>query len=293
MDRNSAYEKCIELGRDHYENFTVVSRLLPRQYRKYVYALYAYCRHTDDLGDEYGGDREEKLKQWEQDLDCCFSSTCTPSHPILLAVDDLVQRFGLPADPFYKLIEANRMDQKNESYETYQDLLYYCDHSANPVGKLFLAIFGYQDERRQQLSDSTCTGLQLTNFWQDVWRDYQKGRIYIPQEDLRRFDYSSEELSDRRFNENFKRLMEFEVGRARELLREGLRLPPLLDDRIKADVTLFNKGGLGVLDKIEELDYDVLNVRPTISTPEKVWLFVDNYFRSLLTGDSRDERTVR
>jgi len=171
------------------------------------------------------------------------------------------------------------MDQKNFSYGSYEDLLHYCDHSANPVGRIFLAIFGYQDEERKRLSDSTCTGLQLTNFWQDVNRDEKMGRVYIPEEDMEKFGYSREDLEQRVYNERFVELMRFEVSRARDLLEEGLELVPTLDKRIKMDVRLFNQGGLRILDKIEEEDYDVLHGRPTLSKFEKVRLFLSNLLK--------------
>ena len=202
-----------------------------------------------------------------------------PRNAIIRALKDTVEKHSLTADPFRKLIEANRMDQRKESYGTYEELLRYCDHSANPVGRVFLGIFGYNDETRNKLSDSTCTGLQLTNFWQDVNRDEKMGRVYLPEEDMEKFGYSRDMLEDRIYNREFVKLMEFEVSRARNLLEEGLELVPLLDRRIKMDVRLFNQGGLKILDKIEEEEYDVLHKRPTLSRGEKVWLFFSNMIK--------------
>ncbi|MCF7890203.1 squalene synthase HpnC [Candidatus Bipolaricaulota bacterium] len=273
-----AYEVCREISLGHYENFTVVSRLMPAEKRKYIYALYAYSRYTDDLGDELEEGNLEALDLWEEELTGIFRGE-EPKNVILMALMDTVKSHSLTAEPFRKLIEANRMDQLNKSYETYEDLLEYCDHSANPVGRVFLGIFGYSDKRRRNLSDKTCTGLQLTNFWQDVDRDERMGRVYLPEEDMERFGYSREMLEERVYNEEFVKLMEFEVSRARDLLEEGLELVPLLDSRIKMDVRLFNQGGLKILDKIEEEEYDVLHKRPTLSRGEKVWLFFSNLMK--------------
>ena len=276
LDR--AYEVCRDISTGHYENFTVVSRLMPAEKRKYIYALYAYSRYTDDLGDELEEGNLKALDQWEEELMAIFQGG-EPKNAITIALRDTVERHSLTARPFRKLIEANRMDQRNRSYETYEDLLEYCDHSANPVGRIFLGIFGYNDEKRNDLSDRTCTGLQLTNFWQDVNRDEKMGRVYIPEEDMERFGYSRGMLEDRVYNEDFVNLMEFEVTRARELLEGGLDLVPLLDSRIKMDVRLFNQGGLRILDKIEEENYDVLHKRPTLSGGEKAWLFLSNLLK--------------
>ena len=282
-----AYNLCEKIGTEHYENFTVVSRLIPQKYRKHIYALYAYSRYTDDLGDELKGNRLKALDQWEKELTKCFEEDTQPEHPILMALRETVKNIEIEKTPFLKLIEANRMDQQKDRYETYDDLLEYCDHSANPVGRVFLAIFGYHDERRRNLSDKTCTGLQLTNFWQDVWRDYKMGRVYIPEEDMKRFGYSRSQIADRNYNEKFVSLMKLEVSRARKLLEEGLKLPSTLDGRSSLDVELFNRGGLAILDKIEEINYNVLNERPTLSRAEKVKLFLTSYLKSFIPVSSK------
>ncbi|MCF7876444.1 squalene synthase HpnC, partial [Candidatus Bipolaricaulota bacterium] len=254
----SAYDICREIGTDHYENFTVVSRLTPADKRKYIYALYAFSRYTDDLGDELEEGNLDALDLWQEELEEAFKGN-RPDNPILLALRDTARQHALSRKPFEKLIKANRMDQRNKSYSTYEELLDYCENSANPVGRIFLALFGYGDENRKSLSDKTCTGLQLTNFWQDVDRDEKMGRVYIPEEDMERFGYSREKLKNRIYNDEFVELMKFEVDRARELLEEGLELVPLLDNRLKMDVRLFNQGGLKILDKIEAENYDVLH----------------------------------
>jgi squalene synthase HpnC len=270
-----AYRYCERLARSHYENFPVGSLLIPRGMRKHIYAIYAFCRHVDDLGDEAEGDREARLLAlalWEEELERCYAGR--PSQPIMVALAETIREFRIPKEPFQKLIEANRLDQRKGRYRTYEELLHYCDHSANPVGRLFLHLFGYQDEERLALADKTCTALQLTNFWQDIALDLGKGRIYIPQEDLARFGYSEEELEHHLVNESFRRLMEFELSRTRELFEEGLRLVRLVDGRLRVAIELFSRGGLAILEKIEEADYDVFRRRPRLSKAEKLGLLL-------------------
>ena len=272
-----SYASCARLAKSHYENFTVVSRLLPRDMRGHLYAVYAFCRFVDDLGDEYAGDRLLALDEWERDFLECYEGT--PGHPYLLALQHTIRRFDIPRGPFLKLIEANRMDQRTTRHPTYEDLLYYCDRSANPVGHLVLYVFGYRDAERQRLSDCTCTALQLTNFWQDVARDLAIGRIYIPSEDMARFACTEEELARGHATEGFQRLMAFEVERARRLFREGLSLVDTLEGRLKLDVALFSRGGMAVLDAIERQGYDVLRRRPTLSRMAKMRLMTTTAIR--------------
>jgi len=268
LDEAFAYCRRVALG--HYENFTVASWLLPRQLRPHMYVIYAYCRGVDDLGDEARGDRLALLDEWEAELRRAYQGQAR--HPVFVALAHTVRQFDIPPEPFLKLVEANRMDQRRHRYPTYADLLHYCEHSANPVGHLVLYLFGYRDRERQRLSDATCTGLQLANFWQDVARDLEMGRIYIPLEDMSAFGYSEEDLLARVCDDRFRRLMAFEVRRARELFAEGLKLVDLVAGRLKLDVKLFNLGGLAVLDAIEDIDYDVLHRRPTLSRARKALL---------------------
>ena len=258
-----SYEYCRNLARSHYENFTVGSWFLPREKRPHVYAVYAFCRFVDDLGDESQGDRLGLLDSWEEELRGCYASR--PSHPITVALAETIQRFHIPQEPFLKLIEANRMDQRAHRHRTYEDLLRYCDHSANPVGHLFLYLFGYGDEERQRLADATCTALQLTAFWQDVRRDMEMGRVYIPQEDMERFGYTEEGLQAGVADESFRDLMRFQVDRARDLFDRGAGLVDMVDAAARLDIALFTLGGLHILNAIERQGYDVLRRRPTLS----------------------------
>lgn len=275
-----AYRYCANMARTHYENFTVGSILLPREKRRHMYAIYGFCRLTDDLGDEVQGDRLALLDEWEDELDLCY--TGSPRHPVMVALQDTIQTFDIPREPFLKLIEANRMEQRQSRYPTYTDLLHYCDHSANPVGRMVLYVFGYRDDRRQRLSDATCTALQLANFWQDVARDYRMGRVYIPQEDMHRFGYSEDELRNGIVNDSFRQLMAFQVSRAGDLFRQGYPLVDMVTGILRLDLALFTLGGVQVLKKIEQQGYDVLSHRPTLSRGRKAWLFLSTWIRMRL-----------
>ncbi len=265
-----AFAYCRRVALGHYENFTVASWLLPRALRPHMYAVYAYCRGVDDLGDEAEGDRAALLDGWEAELRRCYEGS--PRNPRFVALRQTVRTFDIPPEPFLRLIEANRRDQRVGRYGTFAELLDYCAYSANPVGHLVLYLFGYRDAERQGLADATCTALQLTNFWQDVAADLEKGRVYIPLEDMRRFGYSEAELAALRTTEPFRQLMAFEVQRTRELFRRGLALVPLVRGHLRLDLRLFSLGGLAVLDAIERIGYDVLYSRPKLSRARKAWL---------------------
>jgi squalene synthase HpnC len=261
---------CRTLARSHYENFTVLSRLAPREMRRHLAALYAYCRTVDDLGDEAPGDRLALLDRFESELDAAFLSRAR--HPVLVALQETIARFDLPRGPFARLIEANRIDQRATSFETFADVLHYCAHSANPVGRLVLMLYGYRDEARFARSDDTCTALQLANFWQDVRRDAEAGRVYLPVDERTAYGVSTSDLRAKRASPNLKDLMRLQVDRARSYFRCGLPLIDTVKGHLRIDLALFSLGGLAILRKIEHLDYDTLSRRPTLSGPEKVAL---------------------
>ncbi len=263
MKADAAFEACVRLAKSHYENFTVGSILLPRGTKKHIHALYAFARTTDDIRDESEGDRLANLDAWEVDFRRIRGGT--PRHPVHVALVETVRAFDIPDEPFLKLIEANRIDQRKTRHETFADLLHYCDHSANPCGHLVLYAFGVRDAAARRLSDFTCTALQLVNFWQDLAIDFAKGRVYLPQEDLRRFGYTEEELGRGEVNDRFRELMKFECGRTREYFKKGLPLAKRLSGAARFDVKLFSRGGMSVLDLIEEAGYDVFRRRPKLS----------------------------
>jgi squalene synthase HpnC len=254
-----------------------VSWFLPKDVRPHFFALYAYCRWTDDLGDEAEGDRLALLDAWERDLLACYDGR--RESPLFAALGTTIDRYDIPAGPFLRLIEANRMDQRVTSFETYDDLLRYCAHSATPVGEMVLRVLGYSDAERIRLSDATCIGLQLANFWQDVSVDLAKGRVYIPAEDMRRFGYSAEELRRGVVNDAFRALMRFETERARASFADGRALEGMVDRRARTDVRLFRLGGEAVLDAIEGADYDVLSSRPRTRKAKKAWMALSNGIR--------------
>jgi squalene synthase HpnC len=268
--RDDAFRACEQLARSHYENFSVATRLLPARVRRHFHSVYAFCRGVDDLGDEAAGDRLGQLAEWERQLRLCYSGT--PSHRYFIALQETIERFEIPETPFLKLIEANRRDQRTRRHPDYAELLEYCDHSANPVGRIVLYVFGHREPELHELSDHTCTALQLTNFWQDIRRDYEMGRVYLPLADMAEFGVSEEMIARQEATAEFKRLMKFEVGRARELFRRGYPLAAKVVKPARIDVALFTAGGLAVLRAIERRDYDVLSARPSLSKWAKVRL---------------------
>jgi len=279
-DATAAFSLCERLARDHYENFSVGTRLLPASLRRHFYSIYAFCRGVDDLGDEAQDDRLALLDGWERQLGLCYSGR--PEHPYFLALQVTIGQFDIPQEPFLKLIEANRRDQRVSRYGDYAELLDYCDHSANPVGHLVLYVFGQRDGDLRALSDATCTALQLANFWQDVARDYDKGRIYVPQEDMERFGVDEGVIASGRATEPFRRLIQFEVERTRDLFKRGLPLVERLCEPARVDVALFTAGGLAILRAIERQDFDVLSKRPALSKWGKMRLLASALVRSRL-----------
>ena len=267
-----AQQYCERLAKTHYENFSVATWFLPSRLRQHFYNVYAYCRISDDLGDEVGNAQQslELLNQWEAELDACYHGS--PRHPVFVALAQTVRQCGIPQHEFSDLLIAFRQDQTVTRFPTFDDVLGYCKYSANPVGHLVLYLCGYSDAERQQLSDYTCTALQLANFWQDVAVDYGKGRIYLPLEDLQRFGVTEEDIAQRRSTPQFLEMMKFEVQRAREWFERGLPLVKKVNRELAIDLELFSRGGQEILNAIERQGFDVLSRRPAISRARKLWL---------------------
>jgi squalene synthase HpnC len=253
------------LATHHYENFNVVSWLLPKGLHQHFYNLYAYCRWADDLGDEVPDPARalELLNWWEHELDLCYEGK--PSHPVFIALRETIIAKDIPKQPFADLLKAFRQDQTVKRYSDWAGVLNYCVYSANPVGRLVLYLCGYRDEQRQKLSDATCTALQLANFWQDVSRDLEKGRIYIPLDAAADQGLTESDIVERRFDDRYVRLMKELIARTRELFVEGMPLAKMVDGRLSVDLEMFSRGGLAVLDAIESMGYDTLHTRPAIS----------------------------
>jgi squalene synthase HpnC len=266
-----SFHFCEHLAKSHYENFPVASFFIPKEKRRYVWSVYAFARIADDFADE--GDtspqrRLEQLTRWGEYLNECYESKAT--HPVFIALAETVRRFDIPKEPLSNLLTAFRMDVTQKRFGTFNDLLYYCRHSANPVGRLVLHIFDNATDRTISLSDNICTALQLTNFWQDVAVDWQKGRLYIPLEDCERFGYTEDDIEHRVVDERFRSLIAFEVDRTRELFTAGKPLLKEATPSLHFELNLTWRGGMKILDKIEGLRYDVLHTRPVLSMWDKI-----------------------
>jgi squalene synthase HpnC len=285
-----AQEYCRQFTRRHSENFSVATLFLPRRLIPHFYAVYAFCRYADDLGDESESPEAAltALATWRDELLQAYGGH--PRHPIIVALRDTIEAYQIPREPFLDLISAFEQDQRIREYETYSQLLDYCRRSANPVGRILLHLFECFDESRAEFADHICTALQLTNFWQDVKRDYDIGRVYLPREDRIRFGYSDDDLRANRFSPSFAELMRFEIERAREFFQRGLRLVQQVPDDVAIDVELFARGGLGILGKIERQGYNVWQRRPRLTRLEKAGLMcgvVGGYWRNRLWPRSK------
>jgi squalene synthase HpnC len=249
-----------------------VTRLLPPRLRPHFHALYAYCRWADDLADEVHDPAWSMhlLDAWERELIACYDGK--PRHPVMVALRETVLECDIPAQPFQDLITAFRRDQTIHRYETLDDLFDYCRYSANPVGRLVLYACGYRSPQLQQLSDKTCTALQLTNFWQDVRRDYAMGRIYIPRASMARRGVTELEICTLECTPGFRSLMRDLIAKTRELFEQGLSLASLVDGHLSIDVELFSRGGMEILRLIERQNYDTLSRRPQLGGSEMTLL---------------------
>ena len=277
------------LATHHYENFNVVSWLLPKELHQHFYNVYAYCRWADDLGDEIPETSRalELLDWWERELDACYDAQ--PSHPVFVALRETVVAKDIPKQPFADLLRAFRQDQTVKRYPTWDAMLGYCEYSANPVGRLVLYLCGYRDAQRQRLSDATCTALQLANFWQDVSRDLEKGRIYIPLDAAAAQGLSETDIVERRFDDRYVRLMKDLIARTRELFAQGMPLAKMVDRRLSVDLDMFGRGGLAVLDAIEEMGYDTLHHRPSVGKGKQIRLLGRALVTHLVAKDLKAE----
>jgi squalene synthase HpnC/squalene synthase HpnD len=262
------------LATHHYENFGVVSWLLPRHLHQHFYNVYSYCRWSDDLGDEVPDRRRalQLLDAWEDELRLIYQPGGSSSHPVLIALGETVRAKDIPIQPLTDLLRAFRQDQTVQRYATWEAVLDYCVYSANPVGRLVLYICGYRDAERQRLSDCTCTALQLANFWQDVSRDLGKGRIYIPLSALDAHNLTEADIVERRFDGRYAELMKELVSATCGLFLGGLPLVEMVDGALRTDIELFTRGGLAVLDAIEAAGYNTLEHRPALTKTTKLRL---------------------
>ncbi len=274
-----AYAYCQRLAESHYENFPVGSLLIPKRLRAHVYSIYAFARTADDFADEHyetgeltEADRLAALDDWEHKLERCLAGEA--DHPVFIALAATVKALDLPIQLFRDLLSAFKQDVVKRRYANFDEVTDYCTRSANPVGRLILLLFGYHDERLFQLSDQICTALQLANFWQDVSVDIHKDRVYLPQEDMQRFNVTVDDLRANRFSPQFAELLKFQVARTWELFHRGRELPELVSGRLKYELRLTWFGGTNILKQIEALGYDTLTRRPTNSTFDKLRLLI-------------------
>ena len=277
---------CRRLAETHYENFHVASWFLPKRFRPHFHSIYAYCRVSDDLGDEVGDPAASLalLDLWGAELDACYRGEAR--HPVFVALAETIRACEIPKEPFADLLVAFRQDQTVTRFATMRDVLGYCRYSANPVGRLVLYACGYRDQERFALSDLTCSALQLANFWQDVRVDYAKGRIYFPREDMDRFGATEEMIAAGQFTPQFRELMRYEVDYARKMFHAGMPLIGMVDRELALDLDLFSRGGLEILYAIEQRKYDVLQARPSISNLRKAALLLRALTRRVFTRNA-------
>ncbi len=272
---HDAYIYCADVTRKHYENFPVASLFLPKEKRRHISAIYAFARAADDFADEGtmpNDERLEMLSMWQSNLENCYEGIA--DNPVFIALGQTVRELQIPKYLFIDLLTAFRQDVVKRRYESFDELLDYCKNSANPVGRLVLLIFGYNNDVLFRYSDYICTALQLTNFWQDIDVDRKKNRIYIPFEDLERFDYSENDLFARRVSEDFCKMMQMQVERTRALFREGFPLTQCVKRDLRLELSLTWFGGYRILDKIEKVDYDVFTHRPKLGVWDIISLLV-------------------
>ncbi len=273
-----------ELARKHYENFNIAAFFLQKRLRQDLFNVYAFCRLADDIADERrNGDREaeETLDNWEKHLENSVRGNAPD--PIFEALGGTINTHRLSLQPFRNLLHAFKLDLTRKRWETWDDLRYYTRHSADPVGRIVLEIFGCRDPDIFALSDKICTALQLTNHWQDIREDWERGRIYIPLEDMKKFGVSEAEIDSRAMTDRFRNLMKFEVERADRLFREGLPILRRVDARLRFQIALYWCGGMKALKTIRRVDYDVLNQTPKLNRLDKVFTVFNALGRWILS----------
>lgn len=282
-DVAEAFSYCERLARSHYENFPVGSLLVPKSKRRYVYAIYAFARIADDFADEdfdrgiTDTERLASLEKWEQQLKDCVENSA--SHPVFVALAATIHDLRLPISPFLDLLSAFKQDVTKRRYRNFEELLDYCARSANPVGRLILLVFDYHDERLGTLSDSICTALQLTNFWQDVSVDLRKDRIYLPVDEMEHWGITEGQLRERRLTEGYTALLAHQVQRTRHFFERGEELPMLVAGRLRYELRFTWLSGVRILDKIERQGFNTLTMRPTLGKVENAGLIA----KTLLT----------
>jgi len=282
---DEAFTHCEQVTKNHYENFPVASFLIPKSKRKYVYAVYSFARYADDIADSGILTSEEKLARLnllEDELDGILDNQLEnlpeETKYIFRALYKTLQDLNIPPVELKNLLIAFKQDSVKDKYETFEELLEYSKYSANPVGHLVLYIFGYTDKKLFELSDYICTGLQLINFWQDVARDLEINRVYIPNEILQKYNYSYELLNNKIENEKYISMIKELITKTKELYKKGEELPNLVSGRLKYELKATYYGGMTVINKIEQLNYRTLSIRPVVTGSDKFKILLKTIF---------------
>jgi squalene synthase HpnC len=266
FELNNAYNRSINFTKAHYENFPVLSIFIPKEYQKYVAVFYQFARQADDIADEGDFSAEERLKlldQYEKELTECLEGNFT--NDFWMALNDTIKKKSITEDLLFSLLMAFKQDVYKNRYNHFEELLDYCKNSANPVGRFILELFNVRDPEIYEYSDAICTGLQLTNFYQDVTVDYAKNRVYLPLTEIEKFGVDESVIEQKTLNFNFQNFMKFQIKRTRDLFLKGRKLIPQLPRNLKYQITWTILGGEEILKKIEKIDYNVLNIRPKLS----------------------------
>jgi squalene synthase HpnC len=285
----AGYRWCERMASSHYENFPVASKFLPPHLRPHVAAIYAFARTADDFADEprFEGRRSQALGAWETLLETCYHREV--QHPVFIALRDTVRRHNIPIGPLRALLTAFRMDLTKHRYATFSELLGYCTHSANPVGQLVLFVHGHREPELHRFSDEICSALQISNFLQDLSVDIPRGRVYIPAEDLVHFGVAHDDLLGRRATEEFRELMTYEVARVRAMFHRGRPLIRRVSPGLSMELDATWRGGMAILQRIEDLEYTTLSVRPTLEKRDMAGIALRSLFafgRRFLRGEA-------
>lgn len=285
---DDAFLYCEKITREHYENFPVASLLIPYEKRPYIQCIYSFARIADDYADESNMPPEQRinlLNDWENKLKLCYQGKA--EHPVFIALTETVSKLNVPIELFQNLITAFKMDVVKNRYKNFNELLDYCNYSANPVGRLVLLVFGYNDDRLFKLSDSICTALQLTNFYQDIKIDLLKNRVYLPEDEMLLNNYTYDELFKNVYNQNFINLMQLQVNRARSMFYDGVDLIGLVDKDLQLELKLVWLGGMSVLKKIKKYRYNVFDKNIRLNMINKVMIFLLGLFKNDLQSFQR------
>ena len=280
-DLNSLYNQALDFTKSHYENFPVVSFFTPKELRKYIAVVYQFARQADDIADEGNYSDEQRITKLDNYNNALNNSANNLfENDFWFLFNDTKVKKNLSVENFRNLLRAFRQDITKKRYENYEELQRYCENSANPVGRIILEIYNIRNKDAIKHSDEICTALQLTNFYQDVSIDYQKGRIYIPQNDMKNFLVSEKDIQSKEHSKNFIELMKFEIKRTKELFNEGRKILDYLPFRLKIQIQATIYGGEAILNKIEKLNFDVTNQNPKLNKND----FVKIFFKAVLTG---------